>query len=335
MFCQQCGAPQPDQANFCIKCGAKLEKMPVVTATPSPTQASQNATAQPPEAAPLTFTSEFLAETKAIPRWQLVFLGIIVVGGVIAGLSKIANVFGESKVTGAAQEIIQEALKSPGSFKLISATIVWTGKYKDRDAYIVKTEYDAQNGFGALLRGCHYVSLSLQGDQFFWNRAVALEECSKGGSGTSEADLIAVVANLNFDTPLAKEPRKEVAETPQKAASSPACVSYEPAIVSLSGHLERRTYPGPPNYESIKNGDEPEVGFYLTLPQPLCTLAGDSNAPDEYPQQGVTLVQLVLDKAGYDKLQSSLDRKVTLQGGLSASFNGHHHAPLLLSNIKL
>ena len=40
MFCQQCGAKQPDQANFCGECGAKLEKVSPAAAMPSPKQLS-------------------------------------------------------------------------------------------------------------------------------------------------------------------------------------------------------------------------------------------------------------------------------------------------------
>lgn len=36
------------------------------------------------------------------------------------------------------------------------------------------------------------------------------------------------------------------------------CLEYEPSSVSLVGTIVRRTYPGRPNYESIKKGDEPE-----------------------------------------------------------------------------
>jgi len=39
------------------------------------------------------------------------------------------------------------------------------------------------------------------------------------------------------------------------------CLAYAPFRVSLSGTLERRTYPGHPNYESIALGDEAETGL--------------------------------------------------------------------------
>lgn len=113
------------------------------------------------------------------------------------------------------------------------------------------------------------------------------------------------------------------------------CLSYEPAMVRISGRLERKTYPGRPNFKSIRNGDEPETGFYLSVSRPICTNADGSSA-DAYPQQnGVKLVQLVLDRAGYKKLRPMLSRIVTLKGSLFAAHTGHHHAPLLLNNVQL
>ena len=35
------------------------------------------------------------------------------------------------------------------------------------------------------------------------------------------------------------------------------CLSYQPAAVTLKGVIARETFAGPPNYESIKDGDVP------------------------------------------------------------------------------
>jgi len=93
----------------------------------------------------------------------------------------------------------------------------------------------------------------------------------------------------------------------------------------------RKTFPGPPNYESIQEGDEPETGFYLEVSAGLCTVASpDSMNNDNGAFSDVRLVQLVLDAAGYSHLRPQLGRQVTLRGTLFAHFTGHHHAPLLL-----
>lgn len=112
-------------------------------------------------------------------------------------------------------------------------------------------------------------------------------------------------------------------------AAQAGCLSYDPDTVSVAGTLERRTYPGRPDYASIRAGDEPETGFYLRLSKPICTIA-DTTAPNAPALRGVRLVQLVLDSAGYVALRSKLGQHVVLRGTLFAALTGHHHAPLLL-----
>jgi len=107
---------------------------------------------------------------------------------------------------------------------------------------------------------------------------------------------------------------------------------YEPDTVAITGLLVRKTFPGPPNYESIAKGDTPETGFYLELALSICTTA--SSDSDVHPAtEGVHLVQLVLDQPGYDRLRPRLGQKVTVRGTLFAPNTGHHHAPLLLKVV--
>ena len=106
------------------------------------------------------------------------------------------------------------------------------------------------------------------------------------------------------------------------------CLAYEPDTVALSGVLERRTYPGRPNYESVDRGDERETGFYLVVHPGLCVTRNLDEI--NQPTAGVQLVQLVLDQAGYEHLRPFLTKTVTLRGTLYHSHTGHHHAELLL-----
>ena len=48
------------------------------------------------------------------------------------------------------------------------------------------------------------------------------------------------------------------------------CLSYEPSVVTLSGTLVRKTFPGPPNYDSVKKGDKPETVWFLDLREDVC-----------------------------------------------------------------
>jgi hypothetical protein len=109
------------------------------------------------------------------------------------------------------------------------------------------------------------------------------------------------------------------------------CLRYQPDTVTVTGTLARMTFPGRPNYESIKDGDEPETGFYLRPATAICTIGSpDSMMTDNGTLTGIQLVQLVLDSAGYARLRPQLGRVVTLRGTLSVGMTAHYHAPLAL-----
>ena len=110
------------------------------------------------------------------------------------------------------------------------------------------------------------------------------------------------------------------------------CLAYEPESVSLSGTLQRRTFPGRPNYESVARGDEAETGFYLDMATSLC-VSRNLDATN-VPTAGVTRVQLVLGQTGYDRLRLHLGKVVNVRGTLFHSYTGHHHAELLLQVLK-
>jgi len=69
--------------------------------------------------------------------------------------------------------------------------------------------------------------------------------------------------------------------------------------LSLSGLMIRMTYPGPPNYESIADGDTPETVFILKPDQPI-NCASDAPTFDSFK-----LMQLVFSSQGdYKKYQN-------------------------------
>lgn len=113
------------------------------------------------------------------------------------------------------------------------------------------------------------------------------------------------------------------------AAPDGGCLPYGPTKVEIMGRLERRTFPGPPNFESVDSGDRPETGFYLSLATPFCTV-GDENDPSTTPQDDVQLVQIVLNDQGYALLSPKLGQVVRIRGRLFSAHTGHHHAPVLL-----
>ncbi|MFZ1980474.1 MAG: hypothetical protein WAU61_04145 [Smithella sp.] len=78
------------------------------------------------------------------------------------------------------------------------------------------------------------------------------------------------------------------------------CVNYEPDSVSLTGKIIRKTFPGRPNYENIKTGDEPETYWILILAKSLCVNAKPSVYYES--ETGINQVQIVfMDHNQYQK----------------------------------
>ena len=110
-------------------------------------------------------------------------------------------------------------------------------------------------------------------------------------------------------------------------ASAQACLSYDDAGVQLRGKLGRKTFPGPPNYESVRRGDKPETYWILHLAKPICTTA---NA-DDGAESNVTDLQLILSPKDYALFKKLLGRKdVLVSGKLMHAITGHHHTPVLM-----
>lgn len=109
------------------------------------------------------------------------------------------------------------------------------------------------------------------------------------------------------------------------------CLSYEPDTVVLKGTIQRHTFAGPPNYESVAKGDQAERVWVLHLAEPICVSASS----DWEKETGISDVQLVFaSRGGYDK--SLLNRKVDITGTLFQAHTGHHHTKVLItvSSIK-
>jgi hypothetical protein len=55
------------------------------------------------------------------------------------------------------------------------------------------------------------------------------------------------------------------------------CLKYKPTTIELTGTIKAVTFPGPPNYRSVKEGDKPEQYWILYLPKPICVDRGETN----------------------------------------------------------
>jgi hypothetical protein len=122
------------------------------------------------------------------------------------------------------------------------------------------------------------------------------------------------------------------------AGAATPCYAVEPKIVTVTGTLVEKAYPGPPNFESVKNGDREEKFFLLRFKPPICTIG---YTPDEMGKTGyydeshssIAEMQLVfLDDAGYlyDKLRPSLGKQIQCTGTLFDTQTVNHRTPVLV-----
>lgn len=111
-------------------------------------------------------------------------------------------------------------------------------------------------------------------------------------------------------------------------AAAQDCLSYETDSAQLIGTISKKTFPGPPNYESIRKGDKPETYWVLHLSSPICTKASDDNEAES----GVTDLQLILTQKQYALYKKFTGRRVrvVIKGRLSHAITGHHHTPVLM-----
>lgn len=96
--------------------------------------------------------------------------------------------------------------------------------------------------------------------------------------------------------------------------------------VALQGKLVEETRPGPPNYESIREGDEALTNYYIELDRPIeCDFANGDEATEE-----VQLIFLANTPVNYADLAPSLGKNVIATGKIMSAQVGRHFTPLLL-----
>ena len=114
------------------------------------------------------------------------------------------------------------------------------------------------------------------------------------------------------------------------AGSLGNCVSYERAVVRLTGRIIIKVFPGPPNYASVEEGDKPEPAWILHLTKPICIKA-DKDDEFNVAEDKVSDIHLVLDGNQFRQLRPLMRKgAVTLTGTLFHAFNAHHHANVLM-----
>ena len=119
------------------------------------------------------------------------------------------------------------------------------------------------------------------------------------------------------------------------SARGQKCLEYGPTVW-LTGTLRSHVFPGPPNYESIKQGDRKETAIILTLVAGACTTGNDPQGFD-VPETGVREMQLVVTKdAHWKTIRRLMGKRAIVSGTLFHAHTGHHRTKVLVdvANIR-
>ncbi len=97
------------------------------------------------------------------------------------------------------------------------------------------------------------------------------------------------------------------------------CISVDGSVLNVTGVLSKQTFPGPPNYESIENGDKAETHWLVSTDEEYCV--NDS-------EKLISKFQLVF-KLGvkFTPIEHAVHR---VNGVTFMGLSGHHHTPILL-----
>jgi hypothetical protein len=109
-----------------------------------------------------------------------------------------------------------------------------------------------------------------------------------------------------------KHPSGEIAED---------CLQYEPEKVQLTGRLYQKSFPGPPNYEDINNGDKKETYWFIKLKKPICV--------EDFKNQ--MDIQIIISKLRNRLNESMVGKFAILKGELFPQMTGHHRTETLIT----
>lgn len=113
------------------------------------------------------------------------------------------------------------------------------------------------------------------------------------------------------------------------SARGQRCLEYGPTV-SLGGTLRSQTFPGPPNYKSIKRGDLKERAIILTLNSRICSTGNAENSFD-VPETNISEVQMVVTESSHWKIvEGRLGKRVVVSGALFHGHTGHHRTKVLI-----
>lgn len=119
------------------------------------------------------------------------------------------------------------------------------------------------------------------------------------------------------------------------ALAANSVLYYEPQIVTLSGIIKLKTFPGAPGYESVESGDDLDTCFYLFLDQPIDVVESLKDAdPNAESEKNLAVIQVAPGSDdNWDKIKSG--NHVCVTGCLFHAINGHHHTRVLIHGNQI
>ena len=102
---------------------------------------------------------------------------------------------------------------------------------------------------------------------------------------------------------------------------------FDPAVVELTGKLEKKLFYGPPGYGENLEKDSKEHAVILMLSKPISVMAEKGDQFNE-TRKNVKEIQLINLKE--IPLSKYLQKKVKVTGKLSSAITGHHHTKVLI-----
>ena len=113
------------------------------------------------------------------------------------------------------------------------------------------------------------------------------------------------------------------------SACANECLSYAlESNVVISGIVQMRTFPRPPNYESTKGGDRKDVQPILVLTKPVC-VDGNAQSSFDVPEQQVREMQLLVPLELRARMAALSGKLGSYRGHLMHRENAQHRTAVL------
>jgi hypothetical protein len=101
--------------------------------------------------------------------------------------------------------------------------------------------------------------------------------------------------------------------------------------ITVTGKLSLHSFPGPPNYESIADGDTEERTYILELPRMECADdGGELVGRIGFDRVHVSVSDAETGARLWRELRAALGKEVTISGEAIGHHTGHHHAPVVM-----